>query len=414
MLQSRQTVRGAHVTRKWREEAEESGRDVRRGLLTGHIQQFHCVSLQLLNCLCFIHSHISFISQSKDAVESVSSRSDGQKTWDEARRYCRENYTDLATVYDMNDIQRLSDSVHEDEAWIGLHNNGSQDNRVWRWSLPGVEVTRECWDNGQPNDQLGAAENCVMINNNNEWHDAKCSDVRPFICYDDKKQSSKKYRIHSQKTWSEAQKHCREKHTDLVSGLDQLRDNNFTSEIKKFEVHFWWIGLFRDSWRWSDGSKASFRNWESFEDDNSEKCAVTLLQSQKWDSRDCGDNKPFFCYKEENMILIKEEKTWDNASDYCIKNHRGLVSITDSSQQRWAAMKAKEADTDYVWLGLRYTCVLDLWFWVNDELVCYNNWASDEEPVEECYMAVAMSKVEGHEWHTRSETEKFNFICALH
>uniref|UniRef100_A0A671XGT6 C-type lectin domain-containing protein n=1 Tax=Sparus aurata TaxID=8175 RepID=A0A671XGT6_SPAAU len=290
-----------------------------------------------------------------------------QKTWDEARRYCRENYTDLATVYDMNDIQRLSDSVHEDEAWIGLHNNGSQDNRVWRWSLPGVEVTRECWDNGQPNDQLGAAENCVMINNNNEWHDAKCSDVRPFICYDGERCIFPQ----DMNGDAKAQKHCREKHTDLVSGLDQLRDNNFTSEIKKFEVHFWWIGLFRDSWRWSDGSKASFRNWESFEDDNSEKY-------------------------------------------YCIKNHRGLVSITDSSQQRWAAMKAKEADTDYVWLGLRYTCVLDLWFWVNDELVCYNNWASDEEPVEECYMAVAMSKVEGHEWHTRSETEKFNFICALH
>ena len=117
---------------------------------------------------------------------------------------------------------------------------------------------------------------------------------------------------------------------------------------------------------------------------------------------------------EENMILIKEKKTWEEASDYCIKNHRGLVSITDSSQQRWAAMKAKEADTDHVWLGLRYTCVLDLWFWVNDELVCYKNWASDKEPGEDCDRAVAMSKGEGHKWHTKADTEEFNFICALH
>ena len=117
---------------------------------------------------------------------------------------------------------------------------------------------------------------------------------------------------------------------------------------------------------------------------------------------------------EENMILIKEKKTWEEASDYCIKNHRGLVSITDSSQQRWAAMKAKEADTDHVWLGLRYTCVLDLWFWVNDELVCYKNWASDKEPGEGCDRAVAMSKREGHKWHTKADTEEFNFICALH
>uniref|UniRef100_A0A671XJ95 C-type lectin domain-containing protein n=1 Tax=Sparus aurata TaxID=8175 RepID=A0A671XJ95_SPAAU len=231
------------------------------------------------------------------------------------------------------------------------------------------------------------------------------------------KPSGEQYIFHHYKrTWSEAQKHCRENHIDLVSGLHQLRDKNLKSQINdcRRRNDVYWIGLFRDGWRWSDGSNASFRDWESINNDNSKKCAVTLLQNKKWDSRDCGEKRSFFCYKEENMILIKEKKTWEEASDYCIKNHRGLVSITDSSQQRWAAMKAKEADTGYVWLGLRYTCVLDLWFWVNDELVCYNNWASDKEPVEGCDRAVAMSKGGEHKWHTKAETEKFNFICALH
>ena len=116
---------------------------------------------------------------------------------------------------------------------------------------------------------------------------------------------------------------------------------------------------------------------------------------------------------EENMILIKESKTWGEASDYCIQHHRGLVSITDPYQQTWAAEKAKEANTDSVWLGLRYTCVLDLWFWVNDELLCYKNWASGEEPVEGCDRAVAMSRGGGNKWHTKNDTESFNFICAL-
>ncbi|XP_030286351.1 macrophage mannose receptor 1-like [Sparus aurata] len=333
------------------------------------------------------------------------------KTWEEAQRYCRENYTDLATVYDMNDTQRLSDSVNTDEAWIGLYNIPGKENRVWHWSLPEVEATvKEFWAGGQPDD-IGGCHNCVAMHHNG-WNDLECSDERAFICNDEKQ-----YIFHDdKKTWSEAQEYCREKHTDLVSGLHQLVDRKLRSEIQnqKNKNSFYWIGLFTDGWGWSDGSKASFRNWKSFEDDNSKKCAVTLLPSQKWDSRDCDKKKPFFCYKEENMILIKEKKTWEEASDYCIKNHRGLVSITDSSQQRWAAEKAKEADTGYVWLGLRYTCVLDLWFWVNDELVCYKNWASDEEPVEWCDRAVAMSKGEGHEWHTKADNEKFNFICALH
>ncbi|XP_030286087.1 macrophage mannose receptor 1-like [Sparus aurata] len=359
------------------------------------LQYLHVVLGQCLFLVCPLHVY-HFIKE--------------PKTWKEAQRYCRENYTDLATVYDMNDTQRLSDSVNTGEAWIGLHNDVGQDNRVWHWSLPGVEVTKYFWADNQPNDKNGI-ENCVVIKNN-KWYDTACSDKRAFICYDEKP-SEKKYTIHDdKKSWSEAQKHCRENHIDLVSGLHQLVDRNLRVKIK--DHNNLWIGLFRDGWRWSDGSKASFRNWESFKDDNSKKCAVTLLPSQIWYSRDCDEKKSFFCYKEENMILIKEKKTWEEASDYCIKNHRGLVSITDSSQQRWAAMKAKEADTGYVWLGLRYTCVLDLWFWVNDELVCYNNWASDKEPVEGCDRAVAMSKGGEHKWHTKAETEKFNFICALH
>uniref|UniRef100_A0A671XGM8 C-type lectin domain-containing protein n=1 Tax=Sparus aurata TaxID=8175 RepID=A0A671XGM8_SPAAU len=308
------------------------------------------------------------------------------KTWEEAQRYCREHYTDLATVYDMNDTQRLNDSVNTGEAWIGLHSNIRQENRVWHWSLPGVEVTKYFWAQQEPNDNDGT-DNCVVIKNN-EWHDHRCSHKRAFICYDEKQ-----YIFHDdKKTWSEAQEYCREKHTDLVSGLHQLVDRKLRSEIQnqKNKNSFYWIGLFTDGWGWSDGSKASFRNWKSFEDDNIKNGTLVIV------------------------IRKNPSSTWEEASDYCIKNHRGLVSITDSSQQRWAAEKAKEADTGYVWLGLRYTCVLDLWFWVNDELVCYKNWASDEEPVEWCDRAVAMSKGEGHEWHTKADNEKFNFICALH
>ena len=133
------------------------------------LQYFHVVLGQCLFLVCPLHVYY-FIK--------------GPKTWKEAQSYCRENYTDLATVYDMNDTQRLNESVETDEAWIGLHNDGRQENRVWYWSLSGEEVTKYFWDDNQPNDKQQNPENCVMINNDNEWHDDKCSVKHAFICYD--------------------------------------------------------------------------------------------------------------------------------------------------------------------------------------------------------------------------------------
>ncbi|GLD57319.1 L-selectin-like protein [Lates japonicus] len=181
------------------------------------------------------------------------------KTWSEAQSYCREKYTDLATVYDMTDMKRLLGSAeNQGEAWIGLYNQ-TDSNRKWHWSLPGVEYKedRKNWNGHEPND-VKSPENCVQMSP--KWVDVPCAHTYVFICYD------------------------------------------------------------------------------------------------------------------EELILIKESKTWEEALNYCRENHSDLVSITNPHQQRWVQRRAKKASTPFVWLGLRYTCTLGLWFWVNDQLVCYDKW----------------------------------------
>ncbi|KAL7375031.1 hypothetical protein ABVT39_010944 [Epinephelus coioides] len=114
----------------------------------------------------------------------------------------------------------------------------------------------------------------------------------------------------------------------------------------------------------------------------------------------------------DKVILIKESKTWEEALNYCRMNHCDLVSITNDDQQRWVQEKAKKADTTHVWLGLRYTCVMDLWFWVNDNVVCYKKWAL-EEKTESCDRAAAMSREGEHEWYEKADNDTFNFICTV-
>ncbi|XP_026208859.1 macrophage mannose receptor 1-like [Anabas testudineus] len=335
-----------------------------------------------------------------------------KKTWDEAQKYCRENYTDLATVSNMTDMERLRKSTETlTEAWIGLHSYPGKNNRRWYWSLPGLEFseTQTRWDSEEPNDYRGQ-ENCVLMNDQ-KWSDYPCNDKHQFICYSETKQFNKSFHvISSMMTWPQAQRYCREHHTDLVSGLDQLDDDCLISDSVKL-----WIGVFRDTWRWSDGKNFSFRNWENVEDlvdgQSDKKCATTVLNTAgKWSSADCNEEKPFFCY-DDKLILINESKTWVEALNYCREKHYDLVSITNPHQQRWVQERVKKASTEFVWLGLRYTCTLDLWFWVSDEVVSYTNWASGVES-DDCDMSAVMERGGRNQWFKKPDNETFNFICS--
>ncbi len=118
--------------------------------------------------------------------------------------------------------------------------------------------------------------------------------------------SEKFHLIKEFKTWREAQSLCRENYTDLVSGLSQLNDNELKKELKPENISVW-IGLFRDTWRWSDKSNFSFRNWElSFTDEgNSKTCATVVKETKKWNAENCNQNKTFFCYEGEFIKALR-------------------------------------------------------------------------------------------------------------
>ncbi|KAK1890345.1 Macrophage mannose receptor 1 [Dissostichus eleginoides] len=351
-----------------------------------------------------------------------------EKSWDEAQKYCREHFTDLATVSDMRDVERLTNSSQTTDAWIGLRSINERDIKEWHWSLPGEHPT-ECdpgcapeWHTDEPNNKGVNPENCVvMFIPSKKWYDVHCSLKCKFICYNETGQQ-KYFFIDESKNWLQAQSYCRENHTDLVSGLEQINSDEFKERVEELKERvkefngqdifnkFLWIGLFREIWSWSDEKNFSFRHWDpvSFVDVASKTCAMTTSNG-KWSSDNCMDQKHFYCY-DDKVILIKENKTWDDALDYCRAKHRDLVSITDSHQQRWVQEGAKMADTEFVWLGMRYTCTLDLWFWVIDRLVCYDNWAQ-EDKIEGCDRATAMKR--DGKWYERREGDVLNFICAL-
>ncbi|XP_014880770.1 C-type mannose receptor 2-like [Poecilia latipinna] len=174
-----------------------------------------------------------------------------------------------------------------------------------------------------------------------------------------------------------------------------------------------YIGLFRDTWRWSDGSSFSFRHWDkdfNNPETNSGQCAMTMFDDEgRWTNVNCTERKPFICY-DDKLILIKEAMNWEDALTYCRGHHHDLVTITNMDEQKQIQEKVKEASTDYVWLGLRFSCRLSVWFWVCPPTGYENKTSAGQ--TSDCHMYGAMETGGKHKWFQKNGTEKFNFICS--
>ncbi|XP_039505316.1 macrophage mannose receptor 1-like [Pimephales promelas] len=341
------------------------------------------------------------------------------KTWTEAQRFCRENYTDLATVDDMNNMNKLNKlekSVNDGGVqyiWIGLKKTGVN---KWHWSS-GEPVLYLNWGSGQPDGK----DECAMMKTG-EWHDVSCGDSLTFICKSSNNMNTGLVFVNQTKNWRDAQSFCRQNNTELVS----VRNQNENQQIQKFindnhrSNEYVWIGLFRvrDSWQWSDQSNSSFRDWASTEPNNHggiENCTVIKPKSPtQWYDISCDRQFPFVCH-EDKLILINETLTWTEALRYCRQNYTDLVSVLSVQMQRRVMNVVKRASTEAVWLGLRHSCTVGLWFWVSGETVCYQNWAPGNGTDEDCERTVRSGAVQSggdQRWISRPEHDKLNFICS--
>ncbi|RVE55390.1 hypothetical protein OJAV_G00236820 [Oryzias javanicus] len=363
---------------------------------------------------------------------------DKSMNWTEAQQFCRKHFTDLATVTNKTDLDTLRRIKRNSMgAWIGLYYEAGV-SETFHWSQPGLEFNKTdvSWNDGEP-DGGKKKETCVALCGGCKWVDLKCTRKSYFLCYDATAQNppNKQFFLGKNKNWFEAQEFCRTHHTDLVSKpqLQEIEDqtqgqslslrqnlmtfidvqnDELSSILNDCNKEYMFIGLFRTTWRWSDGSSFFFRLWdEEYYDDskNHHNCSM-LTEDGEWSIDDCGNERPFICYQ-DHVILINESRTWEEALYYCRHHHHDLVTITNLDEQRWVQEKTKKATTPYVWTGLRYTCTLGFWFWVSDEVVRYKNWASPGQ-VNECDMSGAMETGGEHKWVKINDEEKFNFFCS--
>ncbi|XP_049438144.1 C-type mannose receptor 2-like isoform X3 [Epinephelus fuscoguttatus] len=226
------------------------------------------------------------------------------KNWTEAQSYCREKYTDLATVDNMEDVTTLKNMADRSKltgsdlfAWIGLYRDS------WKWSLSDTsfykhgETEFRRWRAGEPSN-IDSAAHCTAMDEDGLWNSLLCSNSLKVVCSYVRGSDVTFILINKSMTWTEAQSHCRVNYTDLTS-VRNMTENQKVQELIPAGERVW-IGLFRDSWKWSDGSTSSFRHWRPGQPDNhggNERCVAAYFYfSGQWFDLPCDDRRAFICY----------------------------------------------------------------------------------------------------------------------
>ncbi|XP_046897335.1 putative C-type lectin domain family 20 member A [Hypomesus transpacificus] len=217
-------------------------------------------------------------------------------------------------------------------------------------------------------------------------------------------------------SWNDAQQYCRSHHTDLAFIHTKEEANNVSALGNGNLV---WIGIHRDTqnhtlWYWSGRRTSTFTDWESGQPNDregNEDCG-SAKTGGGWYDLPCDKKINFVCYQETpKVVLVKENKTWEEALEYCRDQDSDLPSLLSEAEQSSAKKTTSEAQTSQVWTGLRF--LAGQWLWVNGDGLEFQDWPAGEMPF--CparYLHCGTLDKEEEHWGTRDCKEKLNFLCV--
>ncbi|KAK1153183.1 macrophage mannose receptor 1-like [Acipenser oxyrinchus oxyrinchus] len=198
--------------------------------------------------------------------------------------------------------------------------------------------------------------------------------------------------VETEKSWSEAQRYCRENHTDLATVRSQEEAKQLLN-ITGASLGDSWIGLY------------TFHNWYHGQPNNgggNENC-VMMRQTGEWNPK---KHETFFsskCLKDGSSGQCFYEgtgKTWQEAQSYCRNQSRDLSSIQDQARaNELIGLIPSTSNSDH-WIGLYHD--KENWQWSSGGDVIYSNW----EP----YLFCASVNSEG-EWEDSLCSQGKYFMC---
>ncbi|XP_078792773.1 C-type mannose receptor 2-like [Oryzias latipes] len=99
---------------------------------------------------------------------------DATLNWTEAQKYCRQNFVDLASIWNQTENDVINKLANGSCVWIGLYRH-----KVWS---DGSNTVFKHWAENQP-DQGDQKCIAASFSDSGRWSDETCSQSFPFVCY---------------------------------------------------------------------------------------------------------------------------------------------------------------------------------------------------------------------------------------
>lgn len=188
---------------------------------------------------------------------------------------------------------------------------------------------------------------CAYVNTNKLWHSDLCSTEKFFYC-----SLSDRIIYHKiAKSWDKASEYCQNMSGHLVN-MDDTSANIFKLPG--------WIGAYQRNyiWSWVGNFTPALTRWAKNEP-QSQDCASYNVSTKNYIRASCSKKLHPLCLN-DNLLVVKENKTWEEALNHCLKlsvcktgtlqcNHKyNLLSLDEQSDYNYIRDRIYRATTTEV------------------------------------------------------------------
>ncbi|XP_038573589.1 macrophage mannose receptor 1b [Micropterus salmoides] len=356
-----------------------------------------------------------------------------EKTWFEARDYCRAIGGDLLSIHSSTELL----VKRHGRAWIGLHLPDPSTGYVWSDGSP---LNFQHWQEGEPNN-FNNDETCAEFRMHNwdedgSWNDVNCESYNDWLCqiragvtprpppndtrvdYNTTSDGWLEWRGNQyfinrlSMPMDDARHFCQQRHGDMVS-ISSKDENTFLWKQISRTYGSYYIGLSVDldgSFWWMDGSPVGIQRWDENQPNSNsfdENCVTMTYYMGFWRTCNCGQEHQSICKRRSSplanttaaptvppkggcplkwsqfdskcySIISNQMATWEEARSQCITMGGNLVSILTRRVQAFLITKMAESTTADLWIGLN-SLKQDGFYWTDGKARRYTNWGYSKQ-----------------------------------